>query len=235
MPVAEARVRYRLDHRGRADIPARGAQEATFDPELHGSARDSRASGGWHDSRCPCRWRRASLTRQEAHNAGWSRCPPASRPCKGTRGPVAATRSASVCVQGRRAGRSSRRHRGKGQPMNDADDTYAEFSDAVNMTAKQIEGWLQTEESKEVGQKKDGGESTGHEMGGRIVTFARQEEGRPDRGRLCSHAQGGRLRQAALRPAAGRRRHRHAVAVLADELGPRPGEVRRAGASLRRL
>ncbi len=55
--------------------------------------------------------------------------------------------------------------------MNDADDTYAEFSDAVNMTAKQIEGWLQTEESKEVGQKNDGGESTGHEMGGRIVTL----------------------------------------------------------------
>ena len=41
--------------------------------------------------------------------------------------------------------------------MSDDDDTYAEFSDAVNMTAKQIEGWLQTEESKEVGQKKGGG------------------------------------------------------------------------------
>jgi DNA topoisomerase VI subunit B len=52
------------------------------------------------------------------------------------------------------------------------DDTYAEFSDAVNMTAKQIEDWLQTEESKEVGQKKGGGgESTGHEMGRRIVTL----------------------------------------------------------------
>ena len=52
------------------------------------------------------------------------------------------------------------------------DDTYAEFSDAVNMTAKQIEGWLQTEESKEVGQKKGGGgESSGHEMGRRIVTL----------------------------------------------------------------
>jgi hypothetical protein len=55
--------------------------------------------------------------------------------------------------------------------MSHHDDTYAEFSDAVNMTTKQIEGWLQTEESKEVGQKKDGGESTGHEMGRRIVTL----------------------------------------------------------------
>jgi hypothetical protein len=60
--------------------------------------------------------------------------------------------------------------------MSDADDTYAEFSDAVNMTATQIEGWLQTEESKEVGQKKDGGESTGHEMGRRIVTLIRRKK-----------------------------------------------------------
>ena len=56
--------------------------------------------------------------------------------------------------------------------MSDDDETYAEFSDAVYMTAKQLEGWLQTEESKEVGQKNgSGGESTGHEMGRRIVTL----------------------------------------------------------------
>ena len=34
------------------------------------------------------------------------------------------------------------------------DDTYAEFSDAVNMTAKQIEDWLQTEESKRSGRRR---------------------------------------------------------------------------------
>ena len=58
------------------------------------------------------------------------------------------------------------------------DDTYSEFSTAVNMTAKQIEGWLDTDESKEVGQKKSGsGESTGHEMGRRIVTLLNTKKG----------------------------------------------------------
>ena len=59
--------------------------------------------------------------------------------------------------------------------MTDDDDTYAEFS-AVNMTAKQFQTWLDTDESKHVGQKKKkdgGGESTGHEMGRRIVTLLR--------------------------------------------------------------
>ncbi|MHA0288967.1 DUF3140 domain-containing protein [Mycobacterium sp. C3-094] len=49
-------------------------------------------------------------------------------------------------------------------------DTYDEFSDAVNMTASEIEKWLDTDESQEVGQKSSsGGESTGHESGRRIV------------------------------------------------------------------
>ena len=58
------------------------------------------------------------------------------------------------------------------------DDSYSQFSDAVNMTAKQIENWLDTDESKEVGQKKDGGgESTGHEMGRRIVALLNTKKG----------------------------------------------------------
>ena len=59
--------------------------------------------------------------------------------------------------------------------MTDDDDTYAEFSAAVNMTAKQLQTWLDTDESQHVGQKKKdgGGESTGHEMGRRIVTLLR--------------------------------------------------------------
>lgn len=44
-----------------------------------------------------------------------------------------------------------------------------DFHEAVNMTAKQIEGWLETDESKEVGQKSDGGESVGHHSGRRII------------------------------------------------------------------
>ena len=44
-----------------------------------------------------------------------------------------------------------------------------DFHEAVNMTAKQIESWLETDESKEVGQKSDGGESVGHHSGRRII------------------------------------------------------------------
>ena len=46
------------------------------------------------------------------------------------------------------------------------------FRDAVNMTAKQLEAWLKTDESQEVGWTRcaDGsGESIGHEMGRHIV------------------------------------------------------------------
>jgi hypothetical protein len=42
-----------------------------------------------------------------------------------------------------------------------------EFNDSVNMTRKKLEDWLQTEESKSVGQGE--GESKGHESGRRIV------------------------------------------------------------------
>ena len=44
-----------------------------------------------------------------------------------------------------------------------------EFGEAVNMTPKELEDWLGTEESKSVGQSDGGGESKGHESGRRIV------------------------------------------------------------------
>ncbi len=45
-----------------------------------------------------------------------------------------------------------------------------DFKAAVNMTASQLEKWLDTPESKEVGQKNDGaGESTGHQSGRHII------------------------------------------------------------------
>ena len=48
--------------------------------------------------------------------------------------------------------------------------TRDEFGEAVNLTAAQLRRWLDTDEAKEVGQKPGGeGESTGHEMGRRIV------------------------------------------------------------------
>jgi Protein of unknown function (DUF3140) len=44
-----------------------------------------------------------------------------------------------------------------------------EFNEAVNMTRQQLEQWLQTEESKSVGQSDGGGESKGHKSDRKIV------------------------------------------------------------------
>ncbi len=51
-----------------------------------------------------------------------------------------------------------------------------EFREAVNMSAKELEDWLQTDESKGVGQKDGGGESKGHESGRKIVEILQKEE-----------------------------------------------------------
>ena len=49
-------------------------------------------------------------------------------------------------------------------------DTYAEFRAAVNMTASELEKWLKTDESQQVGQKSaDGAESVGHDSGRKII------------------------------------------------------------------
>ena len=59
----------------------------------------------------------------------------------------------------------------------DPDTVRREFADAVNMTAAELERWLETEESQSVGQKDGGGESTGHASGRRIVELLRKEKG----------------------------------------------------------
>jgi hypothetical protein len=51
----------------------------------------------------------------------------------------------------------------------DADTTRREFGEAVNMTAGELETWLDTDESQAVGQKSGDDESTGHASGRRIV------------------------------------------------------------------
>jgi uncharacterized protein DUF3140 len=52
----------------------------------------------------------------------------------------------------------------------DRDDIRKDFGEAVNMSASELATWLDTDESKAVGQKSGGsGESTGHESGRRIV------------------------------------------------------------------
>jgi hypothetical protein len=49
----------------------------------------------------------------------------------------------------------------------------ADFQQAVNMSADELEAWLTAPESRAVGQKRDGGESVGHASGRRIVAILR--------------------------------------------------------------
>ncbi|WP_032392148.1 DUF3140 domain-containing protein [Rhodococcoides fascians] len=58
----------------------------------------------------------------------------------------------------------------------DDSDIKTEFDDLVNMTAKELDEFLGTDDSKDVGQKKDGGESTGHERGRRIVEILKTKK-----------------------------------------------------------
>ncbi|KAA1380851.1 DUF3140 domain-containing protein [Aeromicrobium fastidiosum] len=60
----------------------------------------------------------------------------------------------------------------------DTDDSIRhDFDDVVNMTASELEAWLDTDESKQVGQKSDGKrESTGHASGRRIIELPRTKK-----------------------------------------------------------
>jgi hypothetical protein len=49
----------------------------------------------------------------------------------------------------------------------------AGFAAAVNMSADELEAWLETPDSRAVGFKRDGGESVGHASGRRIVGLLR--------------------------------------------------------------
>ncbi len=57
-----------------------------------------------------------------------------------------------------------------------SDDSYQEFTDAVNMAPEELEQWLETDESTSVGDS-DAGESTGHRSGRRIVQILRTHKG----------------------------------------------------------
>ena len=58
----------------------------------------------------------------------------------------------------------------------DRQQVIEEFDEAVNMTPKELEEWLQTEESKSVGQCDGGGESKGHESGRMIVEILKKNK-----------------------------------------------------------
>ena len=55
--------------------------------------------------------------------------------------------------------------------------TRSDFKEAVTMSAKQLETWLKTEESRSVGQTPEGeSESTGHKEGHRIVAILHKKQ-----------------------------------------------------------
>ena len=59
-----------------------------------------------------------------------------------------------------------------------ADDVHREFRAAVNMTPAELRAWLDSEESRAVGQKTSAGaESVGHDSGRRIVTLLGTRKG----------------------------------------------------------
>ena len=51
-----------------------------------------------------------------------------------------------------------------------------EFDDSVNMTHKELEDWLRTDESQGVGQSNNGGETKGHESGRKIVEILEKDK-----------------------------------------------------------
>jgi hypothetical protein len=59
----------------------------------------------------------------------------------------------------------------------DHEQVWKNFHDAVNMAPKEIEDWLDTDESKKVGFKREGAsESVGHASGRRIVQLLRSKK-----------------------------------------------------------
>ncbi len=58
----------------------------------------------------------------------------------------------------------------------DRQDTYDDFYDCVNMQPKEIEDWLDTDESKSVGKDSGDGESKGRKSAKRIIEIKRTKK-----------------------------------------------------------
>jgi hypothetical protein len=57
------------------------------------------------------------------------------------------------------------------------DEVWDDWKKAVNMTASELEKWLDTDDSKSVGQSDGSGEATGHKSGKRIVDILQAKKG----------------------------------------------------------
>ena len=58
----------------------------------------------------------------------------------------------------------------------DVKSVIDEFQQVINMTPKELESWLDTDESKEVGQKEGEEESIGHKSGKRIIQLLQKKQ-----------------------------------------------------------
>lgn len=56
------------------------------------------------------------------------------------------------------------------------DEVWDDWKEAVTMTASELERWLDTDRSQEVGDSSSGGESTGHRSGRRTVTILQKKK-----------------------------------------------------------
>ncbi|MFI1391147.1 DUF3140 domain-containing protein [Streptomyces griseoaurantiacus] len=57
------------------------------------------------------------------------------------------------------------------------EESSKEFHELVNMKPAELEKWLSSESSRSAGRHEDGGESTGHASGRRIVELLRAKKG----------------------------------------------------------
>jgi hypothetical protein len=61
--------------------------------------------------------------------------------------------------------------------MENRETIYGEFKEVVNMTPGELEKWLDTEESKSVGQDSGDGTAIGHKSGEKIVAIKSKSKG----------------------------------------------------------
>ncbi len=65
----------------------------------------------------------------------------------------------------------------QGNATSENEEIYQEFNGLVNMTSKELEEWLATEESQKVGFKEDSKEeSVGYESGGKIIKIKQKKK-----------------------------------------------------------
>ena len=60
--------------------------------------------------------------------------------------------------------------------IKDVKSVIDEFQQVINMTPEELESWLDTDESKEVGQKEGEEESIGHKSGKRIIQLLQEKQ-----------------------------------------------------------